>query len=218
MKKRLFMILHGFVFTVTTSLTQAAILPLESRLGGLAYYDPNLNITWAADASINGPDTWFNQKSWAAGLSIGGVTGWRLPNADINSDGAIVNCSGGGVANCSDNEMGFLSWEEGISESTPGPFSNIIGGAITGNAYWSSTEVSAAPSNAWTFDFEGSVNVIFSKFIGAGPTGDGDPDELFIRAWAVRSGDVGVVPVPAALWLFGSGLISLIGIAMRKRR
>jgi hypothetical protein len=38
-------------------------------------------------------------------------------------------------------------------------------------------------------------------------------------AWAVHSGDVSasVVPVPAAVWLFGSGLLGLIGMARRKK-
>ncbi|MCK5092950.1 MAG: VPLPA-CTERM sorting domain-containing protein, partial [Gammaproteobacteria bacterium] len=38
-------------------------------------------------------------------------------------------------------------------------------------------------------------------------------------AWAVHDGDVGasVVPVPAAVWLFGSGLIGLVGFARRKK-
>ncbi|MBI5783055.1 MAG: VPLPA-CTERM sorting domain-containing protein, partial [Gammaproteobacteria bacterium] len=35
-------------------------------------------------------------------------------------------------------------------------------------------------------------------------------------ALAVRPGDVAVVPVPAAVWLFGSGLLGLIGVARRK--
>ena len=28
---------------------------------------------------------------------------------------------------------------------------------------------------------------------------------------------VGIIPVPAALWLFGSGLLGLVGIARRKK-
>lgn len=36
------------------------------------------------------------------------------------------------------------------------------------------------------------------------------------NAWADHSGDVSAVPVPAAVWLFGSGLISLAGLARRK--
>jgi hypothetical protein len=30
--------------------------------------------------------------------------------------------------------------------------------------------------------------------------------------------DVVVVPVPAAVWLFGSGLLGLVGIARRKKK
>ena len=42
------------------------------------------------------------------------------------------------------------------------------------------------------------------------------------NAWAVQSGDATVgwvpqVPVPAAAWLFGSGLLGLIGVAGRKK-
>jgi len=49
--------------------------PLEGRLaapaggtGYQAYYDPNLNITWAANVSINGFDTWDNHMAWLSGL------------------------------------------------------------------------------------------------------------------------------------------------------
>ncbi|HHJ36602.1 MAG TPA: VPLPA-CTERM sorting domain-containing protein [Gammaproteobacteria bacterium] len=40
-----------------------------------------------------------------------------------------------------------------------------------------------------------------------------------LYAWAVQSGNVGtaVVPIPAAVWLFGSGLIGLIGLTRRKK-
>jgi len=35
-------------------------------------------------------------------------------------------------------------------------------------------------------------------------------------AWAVQSGDVSTVSVPAAVWLFGSGLLGLVSVAKRK--
>jgi len=36
--------------------------------------------------------------------------------------------------------------------------------------------------------------------------------------WAVHAGNVGaVVPVPVAVWLFGSGLLGLLGLARRKQ-
>jgi len=104
MNSRLLGAVCACVSILITTTTTAALLPLESRLGGLAYYDPNLNITWAADANINGSDTWDNQVAWAAGLTIGGVSGWRLPSANVNGDNTVMDCFGGGVVGCADNE------------------------------------------------------------------------------------------------------------------
>ena len=42
-----------------------------------AYYDDQLDITWTQNANIIGLDRWDSQVAWAAGLNIGGVTGWR---------------------------------------------------------------------------------------------------------------------------------------------
>ena len=36
-------------------------------------------------------------------------------------------------------------------------------------------------------------------------------------AWAVHDGDVSAVPILAAVWLFGSGIVGLIGIAKHKK-
>src|SRR3989344_3850600 len=45
-----------------------------------AYYDTVLNITWLANANYAGTAmTWANANTWASGLNINGVTGWRLP-------------------------------------------------------------------------------------------------------------------------------------------
>lgn len=112
-----------------------------------------------------------------------------------------MDCNGGGVADCADNEMGFLFWEEGISSAAAGPFSNVQTAR-----YWSSTESSSNTDRAWRLGF------------GTG----GQGADLKVRnrsAWAVRSGDIGVsaVPVPAAAWLFGSGMIGLLGVARRRR-
>lgn len=105
---------------------------LESRLGGQAYYDTELNITWAADANINGAHDWWAQWIWASGLTIGGVSGWRLPSAE----GGFVN------------EMYFLYWNEGITAATPGVFSNV-----QSSVYWSGTELVEDRPYAFIFFF-----------------------------------------------------------------
>jgi len=176
------------VFVLITNTTNAVVMPLESRLGGLAYYDPNLNITWAADANINGSDTWYNQITWVAGLDIGGITNWRLPSADVNGDNTVVDCFGGGVPGCEDNEMGYLYREEGITAATPAPFSNV-----QSFHYFSGTEYAPDQTRAWFLGFDDGGQNVTGK----------DGDVFF--AWAVHDGDVGPVPIPPSVWLFGSG-------------
>lgn len=164
-----------------------------------AYYSDVQGITWLANANINGADTWDNQLAWASGLMLGGVNGWRLPDPDVNNDGTLVTCSPGGVAGCIDNEMGYLYWEEVITPTTPTPFINL-----QSNRYWYNTELST--TGAWVFNFDSGGHT-------------GSPKTSSWYAWAVHDGDVGgaVVPVPAAVWLFVSGFIGLIGIARRKK-
>jgi hypothetical protein len=67
--------------------------------------------------------------------------------------------------------------------------------------YWSGTKLDS--DFTWTFFFFSGVQVSI--------------DHFSIYGWAVRSGDVSAVPVPAAIWLFGSGLLGLIGISRRQR-
>ena len=169
-----------------------------------AYYDDQLDISWTANANINSFDNWDNQVAWAAGLDIDGVTGWRLASVDVNGDGTIVNCTADQAA-CMDNEYGHLFnygagivFGSGITLSRPGPFSNF-----QFDDYWSGTESAPNPSSAWDFNFSRSRQFEFNKA------------NNFV-AWAVHSGNVSAVPVPAAVWLFGSGLIGLLGLARRK--
>ncbi len=142
--------------------------------------------------------------AWAAGLEIDGVTGWRLPNMDVNGDGVIVNCSSSSQAACKDDEYGHLNYYgagtvfgSGIA-SSPRPFSNT-----QSFLYWSSTEFVDLQAFAFLFRF-GGLNGSYDE-----------GSDLF--AWAVHSGNVSAVPVPGAMWLFGSGLVGLVGLARRKR-
>jgi hypothetical protein len=72
---------------------------LEERLGGLAYYDPDADLTWLADANAAGTAmNWVDANDWAAGLSVGGVGGWRLPDTNpvdgTTADDAIISFIG----------------------------------------------------------------------------------------------------------------------------
>lgn len=95
------------------------------------------------------------------------------------------------VGSCSGPQPGW-----GLSNA--GPFSNLQPWQ-----YWFGTEYGANTTNAWNFLFNDG-----DQF--------NDPKGIYnYFSWAVRSGDIGVVPVPAAAWLFGS---ALAGLGWMRRR
>lgn len=78
-------------------------------------------------------------------------------------------------------------------------FNNLVA-----DSYWANNEFYDGTS--WNFFFS-----------YGGQHANGQTYEFY--AWAVRDGDVlpmSAVPVPATAWLFGSGLLSLVGLARRK--
>lgn len=204
-------ILSTSALLLSTS-TNAALL---ERLSGLAYYDDVANLTWLADAnagagsiyddgllSNDGRMSWENANTWLTSLNVGGVTGWRMPTSlqlDASCDDQSVDVSTG--YNCTGNEMGSLYYNAlgntAASLSNVGPFTNV-----QSSDYWAYygpyTDV------AFPFNMDGGYQSIANK------VGD-------YSVWAVQSGDVGAVPIPAAAWLFGSGLLGLIGFARQRK-
>lgn len=199
------------LITSTLVLSTSANAALIERLGGLAYYDDVNNLTWLADANAAGTTmTWDAANAWAAGLDVAGVTGWRL--ADTIQPDASCGSQGGGESwgyGCTGSELGNLFYNvlggvAGSSITTTHNADYNLFNNVQSSLYWSATEYAPNTSNAWYF---GMTN----GYQGGG--GKSSPG----YAWAVQSGDVSAVPVPAAVWLFGSGLIGLIGVARRKK-
>jgi len=218
------------VSLITTPSYATLIGVLPATPGGTdyqAYYDDVADLTWLANANAAGAMNWTTANAWAAGLSINGVTGWRLPDTvDVGNDGATYTNIYQGVdygynittpselSNMFYNVLGNTAYYD--TSGTPtgctapnycltntGPFSNL-----QSNGYWSSTEYAPVPTYAWSFYF-----------------GDGDQHSTgktsIYYAWAVQSGNVGgasIVPAPAAVWLFGSGLLGLVGLGKPRRR
>ena len=177
--------------------------------GGGLIYDSVLDITWAQ------PDTlriWDDANSWAAGLTLGGVSGWRLPYISVAAGagpftGSPVDCSTATELACRDNELGYMFYQNlsgtfGQSILTSGDQDLAKFPSLQSSSYWSGTEYIDSDS-AWGF------------FFGFGGQGIGSQGSS-LYSWAVHAGNVGAVPIPAAVWLFGSGLIGLLGLARRK--
>jgi hypothetical protein len=196
---------------LVSAFSVSANAALVSVLGGTAIYDSDQNLSWLSNANagagssfddgsntVDGRMSWVNANNWAASLSINGYDNWRLPDMDADNDGVLVDCSAASAALCLDNEYGYHFHFNGIDATNSGDFS-----AVQTNNYWSNTAASAA--EAWLFDFtfnDGS-QIATSKNLNA-------------SAWAVHEGNVGLVPLPGAVWMFGSALAG-IG-AMRRRR
>ncbi len=172
---------------------------MVGSLGGLAYYDTDADLTWLADA--NEADiamTWVDANDWAGNLVVGGVDGWRLPTSD---DCAGVTCTGE-MSNLFYNVLGGSS---GDSITTTHNANYVFFSNVQTYLYWSASEWPTDPAvKAFSFNFDNGGQGISNK--GANNF-----------AWAVQSGDVSAVPVPAAVWLFVSGLLGLIGFSKRKK-
>lgn len=206
-------LLTAAVLFTATGAAQAALV---DRGGGLIY-DTDLNVTWLSDANVNGLMTWSQANDWAANLSYYDsvrdvtYTDWRLPtttqpdptcSSQTDSQGYGYNCAGSEMSHLFYSELGG---NDGVNIATThnanySLFQNIQ----TGEAYWSGTEYALDTSYAWTF------------YYSFGFQGQGTKDRS-MYALAVRPGDVAAVPVPAAVWLFGSGLLGLVGLARRRK-
>lgn len=87
---------------------------LNGSLGSFeAYYDTDLDITWLANANVNGLMNWADANAWAANLSFNdGVNtydNWRLPSTlqpDASCSDQTLGSSGG--FRCTGSEMGHL--------------------------------------------------------------------------------------------------------------
>jgi hypothetical protein len=196
------------LFVVALGVSSVANAALVSRLGGTAVYDTDFNITWLADANYAGTTMdWATANSWAAGLTVDGISGWRLPTT-VQPDSTCSTQSGGFSynLNCTGSEMGHLFYTElgGVANysitATHNTNYNLFQN-IQANSYWSGTGSGTGVS--WFFHFGFGTqnrNIVVTH----------------MSAWAVHDGDVAPVPLPAAAWLFGSGLLGLISVACRK--
>lgn len=206
-------ILACVVAVFSTNLAQADFI---NRGGGMIY-DDVLDVTWLQDSNYamtsgfdaDGLMTWDLANSWAGGLTVGGVSGWRLPTMTTpgsprpNENGQDVT----GATN--DNEFGWLWYQlnggADIIDSTDiSPFINLpfqVGDLNSDEWYWT---VEESGDMAWRM----SMNCA---------CWDSQDKQTEWHAWAVHDGDVAAVPEPSTIALLGIGLFG-VGMARRGKK
>ena len=221
-----------YALSLITFSGAASAALLERKYEGevYAFYDDEADLTWLADANyaltsgyvnnseLGGVDSdtgqmeWQAAKDWAASLTIGGKSDWRLPNTtqpDASCDshtGFLIgyNCIGSDMGNLFYNVLGG---EAGKSITTTHNANFDLFSNVQSLTYWSATDAPVT-NYAWGFNmdfgYQGDVNKTTSHY-----------------AWAVRSGDVGAssaVPEPTALSLIGIGTVGLFAARSRRAR
>ena len=162
--------------------------------------------------------TWNYQMNWATNVigsrltvelfdgyttDIDWSTGWRLPSSGDDP---------GYGYNDTTSELGHLYYvslgnTSGLGSVDTGPFENLHT-RPNGSGYWTETTYEASNGTIYSYSF------LFSSGYQMYASQSGQ-----FYAAAVHPGTVSFapVPVPAAMWLLGSGLLGLMGIRRRKR-
>ena len=193
-KSRLLCVVCASIFGFISMSSHAALVDN----GGGLFYDTVLNITWAQPDAER---TWDNANTWAAGLTLGGVSGWRLPylSVAVGADPLTrnpINCRSATELACRDNELGYMFFHNLSGNPDLAPFPTLLS------------------KNQWSGSWDDShyAWIFYEGFQGVGRK------EIYeFYSLAVHSGNVGAVPIPSAVWLFGTGLLGLVGIARRKK-
>lgn len=185
---------------------------------------------------------WDTAVAWIAAMNSAnylGISSWRLPKMfDIGNNGCAVNS----LASYNGGDCGYNVVSTGPQASELASlFYDTLGNyaAYTTSGALCTQYVAPCPrwQNFGVFSNGGAANFYWygqetttdstgidyglpaSYAWYFGPSGAQRPQDKtgsFYNAWAVVDGDVSVVPVPAAVWLFGSAM-GVLGLARRRQ-
>lgn len=153
-------------------------------------------ILTTADFGANGKVSWYGAQAYVSYLNTINYAGshqWALPEA-AHIYLAENSPAGSPFGQLFYNELGGTGGNSMPDTST---FNNE-----QDNTFWLRTEYDYFPDSAYLF------------YTGSGYQGSSSNVSQFY-AWAISPGQVSAVPVPGAVWLFGTGLLGLLGLKRR---
>ena len=207
-----------------------------------AYYDTVLDITWLANANVNGTRTWADANAWAATLIIVDeansiiYNNWRLPNVEpINGTSFNANFSFDGST---DNGFNISAPGTVYAGSTANEMAHLFYGVLGNKALYTTAGnphqlgnglTNTGPfTNLQAYGYWSATVVEPDSGFTIGRSWEfgfnhGEQDKIYnntgFYALAVSDGDVGIAAVPEpetyAMMLTGLGLV---GTAVRRRR
>jgi hypothetical protein len=215
------------------NLSSVAQASLVDRGEGMIY-DDVLDVTWLKDANYaktsgytyegepgwlkgTGQMNWSRATEWAENLSYGGYNDWRLPSVNpVNFERMQHSSSNDGSTDIGINisstqsEMGYMFYQNLGNAGCNGTDLCLTNTGIFNNlqpdSYWSSRTFTPGPRHRLAYVLDMDKGKQRTETL-ANPG----------YAWAVRSGDVAVVPAPATAWLLGSSLLGLAGLSRRRK-
>ena len=170
------------------------------------------------------------------GGSIQNATGFNIDTIGGTAGGNFAQYIAGGdlsgFSGSIDNNGAMTLSMPGRFGAIDGPAGGVVGPwnfapSASGGALYGFTTGTSASNSAGDItgvDCTGSSGSYSCTLVSGGSVGDawgtftGNP---YFEVWKVtlnRIGNATVVPVPAAVWLFGSGLLGLVGVARRKKQ
>ena len=156
-------------------------------------YSGTYTLTTADFGSGGTVDWWAGQAlvHYLDTQNYGGSSQWALPTQPDQNYG--YNITNSQLGEFFYNELGGTAG----SSIPSGPFSNV-----QAYVYWSGTEYAADPGYAWIFGTDYGYQDLNYK-------------STQFYAWAVSPGQVSAVPELGEVWLFGTGLLGLLGLKRR---
>jgi hypothetical protein len=146
-------------------------------------------------------------------INYAGISSWRLPSQSNTTFGYVAASNGSNIG----DELSELYYNELGSKGlfdVNGKFQPNLNGINDANnyfvnekteSYWTGTSYAGNTLGAWIFSTKYGSQETQNKAV------------FYNYAWAISSGKVSAVPLPATVWLFAAGLTVVMGFVRYRR-